>query len=156
MNRQASCATLTTMSEPISSFELTLEQLGGYEFKVGFDKPWAELHTDEPPPLGKDAGPNPSRMLAIAIANCLSASLIFCLQRKGEKVDGLKARVHVDIVRNEKGRQRIGKVEVTLLTPVARESPALLACLDTFEDFCTVTQSVRGGLDVKVNVEPMA
>ena len=45
------------MSDPVSSFDLTLEQLDGYEFKVGFDKPWAEWHTDEPPPLGKDAGP---------------------------------------------------------------------------------------------------
>lgn len=143
------------MSELVSSFELTLEQLGGFEFKVGFDKPWPELHTDEPPPLGRDAGPNPARLLALAIANCLSASLVFCLQRKGEKVEGLKARVRVDVVRNERGRQRIGQVEVTLLTPLPRESPALLTCLDTFEDFCTVTQSVRAGLDVKVNVEAM-
>ena len=47
------------MSEPVSSFDLTLEQLEGYEFKVGFDKPYAELRTDEPPPLGKDAAPTP-------------------------------------------------------------------------------------------------
>lgn len=141
------------MSDSVSSFELTLEQLDGYEFKVGFDKPWAEWRTDEPPPLGKDAGPNPSRVLALAIVNCLSASLIFCLSKKGEKVSGLKSRVHVEVVRNAKGRLRIGKVDVTLVAPVARDSAALLACLDTFEDFCTVTQSVREGFPVNVNVE---
>jgi len=31
------------MSETVSSFELTLEQLDGYEFKVGFDKGWRKI-----------------------------------------------------------------------------------------------------------------
>jgi uncharacterized OsmC-like protein len=141
------------MSEVVSSFDLTLEQLEGYEFKVGFDKPWAEWHTDEPPPLGRDAGPNPARVLALSIANCLSASLVFCLSKKGEKVTGVKSKVHVEIARNEQKRLRISSVNVTIQAPVARDSAALMACLDTFEDFCTVTQSVRDGLDVKVNVE---
>ncbi len=141
------------MSDVVSSFDLTLEQLEGYEFKVGFDKPWAPWHTDEPPPLGKDVGPNPARVLAVAIANCLAASLVFCLSKKGEKVADVKAKVTVDIVRNEHKRLRIGAVNVTIQAPLARDSAALLACLDTFEDFCVVTQSVRDGLKVNVNVE---
>ncbi|MBL8913721.1 MAG: OsmC family protein [Archangium sp.] len=141
------------MSDPVSSFDLTLEQLAGYEFKVGWDKPWAELKTDEPPPLGKDAGPGPSRMLAVAIANCLASSLLFCLSRKGEKVEGLTARVHVEIVRNAERRLRVGKVDVTLKAPLERDSKALLECIDTFEDFCTITESVRAGVQVNVNVE---
>ncbi len=139
----------------MSAFDLTLEQRSGYAFDVTFDGAWPVLKTDEPPPLGHDAGPNPARLLAAAIGNCLAASLVFCLSKKGEKVEGLKARVHVDIVRNEKNRLRVGKVDVTLAAPVARESSALLACLDTFEDFCTVTQSVREGFPVNVNVEPV-
>lgn len=144
------------MSEVVSSFELNLEQLEGYEFKVGFDKAsFPEWHTDEPPPLGQDKGPNPARVLAVAIANCLAASLVFCLSKKGEKVQGVKAKVQVETVRNEQKRLRIGAVNVTIQAPVDRESKALLACLDTFEDFCVVTQSVRAGLKVNVNVEAM-
>ena len=141
------------MSETVSSFDLTLEQLEGYEFKVGFDKPYPDLHTDEPPPLGKDSGPNPARMLAIAVVNCLSASLIFCMNKKGEKLAGVKSKVHVELIRNEQKRLRIGKVDVTIQAPVARDSEALMACLDGFEDFCIVTQSVREGLKVDVHVE---
>lgn len=144
------------MSEVVSSFELNLEQLEGYEFKVGFDKAsFPEWRTDEPPPLGKDHGPNPARVLAIAIANCLAASLVFCLSKKGEKVQGVKAKVQVETVRNEQKRLRIGAVNVTIQAPIDRESPALMACLDTFEDFCVVTQSVRAGMKVNVNVEAM-
>lgn len=144
------------MSEVVSSFELNLEQLEGYEFKVGFDKAsFPEWHTDEPPPLGQDKGPNPARVLAVAIANCLAASLVFCLSKKGEKVQGVKAKVQVETVRNEQKRLRIGAVNVTIQAPVDRESKALMACLDTFEDFCVVTQSVRAGMKVNVNVEAM-
>ena len=33
------------------------------------------LHTDESAPLRGDSDPNPSRMLVVAVANCLNASL---------------------------------------------------------------------------------
>lgn len=141
------------MSEPAGSFDLTLEQLEGYEFKVGFDKPYPELHTDEPPPLGKDSGPNPARMLAVSVANCLSASLLFCMSKKGERMAGVKSKVHVELVRNERKRLRIGRMDVTIQAPVGLDSKALSSCLDDFEDFCIVTQSVREGLKVNVNVE---
>lgn len=141
------------MSEVVSGFDLTLEQLNGYEFRVVFDKPYAELHTDEPAPLGRDVGPNPARLLAASVANCLSASLLFCLSKKGEKVAGVTSKVHVELVRNEQKRLRIGRVDVTIKAPVERDSQALMACLDGFEDFCIVTQSVREGLEVNVQVE---
>lgn len=138
----------------VSSFEIQLEQQSAYEFKVKFDKEsFADLKTDEPPPLGKDAGPNPVRLLAASVANCLSASLVFCLSKKGVKVEGLTSTARVEIVRNEKNRLRIGKVDVTIKAPLPRESEALQDCLGLFEDFCTVTQSVREGLKVNVNVE---
>jgi uncharacterized OsmC-like protein len=141
------------MTEVVSRFDLKLEQREGYAFDVAFDKPFAPLQTDEPPPLGKDSGPNPSRLLAVAIANCLAASLVFCLQKKGEKVAGLLATVHVEIVRGDTKRLRIGKVDVTLKAPLPPSSAALGECLEMFEDFCVVTQSVREGIDVRVNVE---
>lgn len=141
------------MSEAAGSFNLTVEQVHDYEFRVSFDKPYAELRTDEPAPLGQDVGPNPARLLAASIANCLSASLLFCLSKKGQKIQGLKTNVHVELVRNERNRLRIGRIDVHLAAPVDRDSAALMACLDGFEDFCVVTQSVREGLDVKVNVE---
>lgn len=59
-----------------------LVQQDGYRFEARLDNPAIPvLVTDEQPPLGTDSGPNPSRLLCTAIANCLSASLLFALRK---------------------------------------------------------------------------
>ena len=64
-------------------FSITLEHLDGYAFRLSFDETTiAPLLVDEPPPLGESRGPNPSLLIAAAVANCLTASLLFCLQRR--------------------------------------------------------------------------
>lgn len=145
------------MSQAVSEFSISVEQLNGFEFKIAFDKPkYAELLLDEPPPLGQDTAPNAARILAAAIGNCLSASLVFCMQRAGLKTQGLRSDVKVQIVRNEQRRLRVGHVDVTLHPKVAADAEALVKCLPAFEDFCTVTQSIRNGIEVSVKVEPEA
>lgn len=141
------------MSDIVSEFSIRIERVEGFEFRVQFDKPnHPDLLLDEPPPLGHDAGPNPARLLAAAVGNCLAASLLFCLQKAGARAEGMRADVRVKIARNERKRLRIGGIEVTLRPRVA--GAALEGCLPSFEDFCIVTQSVRDGLDVQVKVEP--
>ncbi len=145
------------MSETVSEFAIQIERVEGFEFRIHFDKPaYPDLLVDEPPPLGHDAGPNPARLLAAAVGNCLAASLLFCLQKAGTKAEAMKADVRVKIVRNEHKRLRIGGIEVTLHPRVQGGAAALQGCLGAFEDFCIVTQSVRDGLDVQVKVEPEA
>ena len=142
------------MSDVVSEFTFQIERVDGYEFRVRFDKEsFAELTLDEPPPLGKDAGPNPVRLLAAAVGNCLAASLTFCLQRAKTPVEGMKAEVKAQLVRNDQKRLRVGAIEVVLRPRVPGGAEALGKCLGQFEDFCVVTQSVREGLDVQVRVE---
>lgn len=140
---------------PIASrFKIQVEQVDGFEFKVRFDKEqFASLRVDEPPPLGHDAAPNAARILAAAVGNCLSASLVFCLNKAKVEARGITADVEVEIVRNEARRLRIGKIDVTLHTNLPPEHAALQGCLATFEDYCIVTESVRHGIDVNVQVE---
>jgi organic hydroperoxide reductase OsmC/OhrA len=143
------------MSEIASEFSILVEQVDGYEFRVRFDKPqFDELTLDEPAPLGKDTAPNAARLLAAAVGNCLAASLLFCLAKAGNKAEGMRANVNVQLVRNDRKRIRIGAIDVVLHPRLAGGQAALDGCLATFEDFCVVTQSVREGLDVRVRVEP--
>lgn len=142
--------------DPAGEFTLHLEQVDGFEFRVRFDKEqYHELSMDEPAPLGHDTAPNPARILGAAIGDCLSASLLFCLKRRGLAIEGLRSEVRVQLVRNENKRLRIGHVEVALHPRDPIPTEALDACLKTFEDFCVVTQSVREGIEVSVSVSPV-
>ncbi|MBM4364034.1 MAG: OsmC family protein [Deltaproteobacteria bacterium] len=139
--------------DPAGEFTLKVEQVEGFDFRVRFDKErYADLRVDEPPPLGHDSAPNPARLLAAAIGDCLSASLVFCLKRRGVAVEGLRAEVHATLVRNENKRLRIGRIDVVIHPGSGVPEDALAACRETFEDFCVVTESVRGGIDVKVEI----
>ncbi len=138
----------------MSRFSVHVEQIDGFEFRVKFDKEqFAPLLVDEPAPLGRDTAPNAARVLAAAIGNCLAASLVFCLKQAKVAASGVTADVDVQIIRNESRRLRVGKVNVTLHTDLAPNDPALASCVGTFEDFCIVTQSVRQGIEVAVQVQ---
>ncbi len=146
-----------TSSQPAGEIHVGLEQMDGFEFRIRFDdNSWPELVADEPPPLGKGRGPNPSRLLAASIGNCLAASLLFCMQKGGVEVMGLEADVGVELVRNERKRLRIGRIRVHLRPHVDHDEVKLAKCLENFEDYCVVTQSVREGVDIEVDVQPVA
>ena len=143
------------MSSEQNVFTTKLDRVKDYQFKVEFDLPgMPELLTDEPQPLGKNAGPNPSRLLSAAVGNCLSSSLVFCLNKARVGVDDVKTSVETVMRRNEKGRWRIAALNVKL-RPVIREDDVVRSrrCLELFQDFCIVTESVRKGIEVNVDVE---
>jgi uncharacterized OsmC-like protein len=132
-------------------FTLTLTRQQDYQFNVQFDLAGVpDLQLDEPAPLGAGAGPNASRLLAAAVANCLSASLLFCLGKFKQDPQGLTAHVTGKMVRNEKGRLRVGGIAVDIRLEQTVER--LAHCAGQFEEFCVVTDSVRNGIPVSVRV----
>lgn len=132
-----------------------VEPVGGYEFRARFPGDWPAFMMDEPGPLGRDSGPNAAMVLAAAVGNCLAASLTLCLGKSHAQTTGVGADVVLSMARNEKGRFRIARIEVTLDPGLAAEDAAKLdRCKGIFEDFCIVTQSVRQGIEVDVRVLP--
>ncbi len=131
-----------------------LEQIADYRFEVDFGMEGVEpLLVDEPAPLGEGAGPNPSRLLAAALANCLCASLLFCMRKSRLGLGRMKATVTTETKRNERGRLRIGAMSVVIdLEEVDDPSDRLSRCLAIFEDFCVVTATVREGVRISVTV----
>ena len=135
-------------------FTIELLQQHDYRFEARFDHAAVPpLVVDEGPPLGGDAGPDPVRLLAVAVGHCLAASLLFALRKLRNDPGALHASVSVRMVRNAQRRLRVGGIDVELRLGVsAAELPMLGRALAQFEDYCTVTQSVRGGLPVQVRV----
>lgn len=133
---------------------IQLRQQADYRFEVHFEGTEVDpLFTDEPPPLGGGTGPNPARLLGAAVANCLSASLLFALRKFGNEPGHMETDCTLAPERNAQGRWRIQhiEVEIRLGVPWASLKHAGRA-LAQFEDFCIVTQSVRAGIDVRVKV----
>jgi len=146
--------TVKGKNEEHGSFSVALDCIQDFEFRVKFDKNYQDLTIDEPPPVGSDKGPNPSRLLAAAVGGCLSASLLFSARKLRLNITGLHADVLVRHTRNEKGRLRIGDMDVKI-TPKMDEpdEQKFRRCLELFEDYCVVTQSVRNGINVSVAIQ---
>ncbi len=139
------------MREQVS---VTVTRQEKYRFLVDFGPGIAATVADEPPPLGGGAGPSPSQLLAAAVANCLSASLLFAHGKFREDPGVLTATVDCQIGRNESNRLRVVGMTATITLGVAPESLSHLdRALAQFEDFCTVSQSVRSGIPLTVTVK---
>jgi len=136
-------------------FEIELRHQGDYRFVVQFDKPAIpRLITDEGAPIGADAGPSPTQLLGTAVANCLSASLLFALRKYKNEPGMLRTLARIHLGRNEHRRLRVARIEVALHLGVpAAQLQMLERVLAQFEDFCVVTQSVRLSIPVEVRVE---
>ena len=88
------------------------------------------------------------------MANCLSASLVFAIGKfKGDPGD-LVTTATWEVGRNEHNRLRITGVNVAITLGVTADAlPRLDRALEQFEDFCTVSQSVRSGIPFNVTVK---
>lgn len=136
---------------------ITITRQQGYQFLVDFAPGMAQLMADEPPPLGEAAGPSPSHILLAAVANCLTASLTFALQKFKQDPGPLSATATATMGRNEENRLRIQHVDVDIRLGVTGTDLAHLdRALAQFEEFCTVSMSVRQGIEIGVRVTDSA
>jgi uncharacterized OsmC-like protein len=136
-----------------STQTVRLIQAHDFQFDVDFGAAVPALRVDEPPPLGQGAGPTPVQLLASAVGNCLSASLLFALRKFRQAPEPISCAVEADVGRNAEGRLRVlaMRVQLTLGVAAARLEH-LQRVLDTFEAYCTVTQSVGTAIPVTVSV----
>ncbi len=141
------------MSEE-KTFKVDMAREEGFAFKVDFGLEGVEpLVMDEPAPLGGESGPNASKVLAATVGNCLCASLLFCLQKSKVDVYGMRATVDGVMARNREGRWRIREMNVEISPEVSEGNRKKLErCIELFESFCIVSQSIEQGIPINVNV----
>ena len=142
----------------VQSQRVSIELKKGYQFLVRFEdvKGKPTLLCDGVPPLGDGEGPNPAAVLGAAVGNCLAASLALCLRKARLEPVSLGANVITHIARNEKGRFRIASIDVELAPELGVQNAGQRCCEELFEDFCTVTASIRRGIPISVSLRDSA
>jgi len=133
--------------------KVTLRQGEDYQFEINFSEGGPTLLADEPAPLGGGSGPAPAQLLVAAVANCLSDSLLFALRKFNQAAEPISASATGAVGRNDQGRMRVQRIAVEIrLGAPADGLQHLDRILGQFEDFCTVTQSVRAGIEVQIEI----
>ena len=92
-------------------------------------------------------------MLCAAVGNCLSDSLLFAFRKFKQAPDPIHCEVQAQVGRNDQGRVRVLNMEAKLKLGVSGDQlEHTERVLSQFEEFCTVTQSVRKGIPVHTRV----
>lgn len=139
------------MSESFVHVQLVQRQ--DYQFDIQFGAGIPPVMGDEPAPLGAGLGPSPVQLLAAAVGNCLSDSLLFALRKFKQAPEPLHCAVRAEVGRNAEGRMRVLGIHATLTLGVpAAGLQHLDRVLDQFEAYCTVTQSVGQGIPIGIEV----
>lgn len=132
---------------------ITIKQVEGYKFVVDFGAMLPVLRVDEAPPIGGGEGPFPEQLLVAGVTNCLCASLMFALGKYKQDGQGIAAEARFRLARNDGGRLRIAGIAVSIELGAAAETmPRLDKVLAQFEQFCTVSESVKAGIPVTVSL----
>ncbi|OHV06701.1 peroxiredoxin, partial [Methylorubrum extorquens] len=130
-----------------------IRQIEAYAFRIDFGESFVPLLTDEPEPIGGGTGPSPEQVLIAAVSNCLCASLAFALGKYRQEGRGVSAEAIGRVARNAEGRLRLVGIEVDIALGAPAESMDRLdRVLAQFEQFCTVSESVKAGVPVAVAV----
>jgi len=131
-----------------NQFTIEMKHVEGLEFRVKFD-----LENLDELSVGGGAAPSASRLLAAAAANCLSASLLYCVAKNSPSAGSLHARAFCCLERNERGRTRISSIAITLeVNSELEQALRMKRCLNLYEEFSMAAASLRQGFPVSVRV----
>ncbi len=132
---------------------VVLRQQQDFQFAIDFGGGLPPLIADEHPPLGQGQGPTPVQLLAAAVGNCLSDSLLFALRKFKQAPEPIRCELTAEIGRNAENRLRVLALDVGLKLGVpAAQLAHLDRVLEQFEAFCTVGASVAQGIPLRVTV----
>ena len=136
------------------NFRVSMRRQEGFRFEVDFGlEGVGPLYMDEPEPVGGNSGPNAGKVLAAAMGNCLTTSLLFCLQKARAEVGDVETKVDGVMRRNDKGRWRIAEINVEISPEVGEEYDSRYErCHGLFEDFCIVSKSIEQGIPINVKI----
>lgn len=137
------------MTENIS---VTLTHKDDYRFEVDFNESFRGFVSDIEKPAGDSCGPAQSHMLLAAVANCLSVSFLYSLNRFGIDGGNIVTKAMLDICQKN-GVYRVDKINVAITTGKSgEEMQGLENVLTGFENISTISRSVLEGVPIETHV----
>ncbi|TFG20975.1 MAG: hypothetical protein EU533_05725, partial [Promethearchaeota archaeon] len=113
-------------------------------------------------PEEKKRGPDAAQLLGLAVLSCLSASFIYCLNKRELTIKDLDGKAEIFFKKNERGYIRIDKIDILIIPKT--DDPEILKRINQcikklksgkmfFEETCIITPSVEKGIKVNVKVD---
>lgn len=100
-------------------------------------------------------GPSPVKLLALSVLSCLLASFEFCLEKKNLELSDLEGKAEIIIARDKKNFWRVKKIDIDILPKI--DNPEMRKrvdqCKRLFEQYCIISESLRKGIEINVNLE---
>ncbi|MFX1275348.1 MAG: OsmC family protein [Promethearchaeota archaeon] len=142
--------------------EIKLEKDLVFKTSIGLGR-FKDFFIDETLDNNKDLeGPDAAQMLGMAILSCLSASFIFCLAKRNLNLDDLEARAEISFKKIDRGYTRVKEINIKIVPRTRNEATLkrINQCVKEmksgkmmFEENCIITESVREGIKVTVDIE---
>ena len=132
---------------------VTLRQVENFQFSHDYGGGLPALISDEPPPLGAAAGPNPVELLLSAVGACMSSSFNFAMRKYHETPGAISTTATATVGRDEANHLRVQQLEIAIhFAAEAASVSHLPRVLEQFESFCTVGAAVARGIPTRVTV----
>ena len=148
--------------EENSIAEIKLEKDLIFKTNIGLER-FKDFFIDETLDQNKELeGPDAAQLLGLAILSCLSTSFIFCLNKRNLNLNDLNARAEISFKKIEKGYTRVKEINIKIFPKTDDEITIkrVKQCLKEmksgkmmFEENCIITESVREGIKVNLDVE---
>lgn len=143
--------------QPERLFDVRLTHLHNYQFQNQASEEnrpqGTSFLSDEPDPVGDNAGPPTPALLASAVGHCLSASLLETCRKARVPILSMETHARAVVRPNEEGYPRIARINVTLEPHLAEDHPRRERCEEIFQKYCTVSSSLKPAIDIQVRVQ---
>lgn len=139
------------------NFKVNIKHVDKYRFRSQASEDGVDhgdaFYSDEPNPVGDASAPATPALFAASLGHCLSAALLEALRKSRIDVLGSETEAVAVVKLNSDGLPRIDHVDIKIKPTIRENNARKERCADIFENYCTVTASVKKGIDVRVNVE---
>jgi uncharacterized OsmC-like protein len=143
-------------NQPERRFDIHLRHLDGYRFETQASEDGVphgpSFVSDEPDPVGDNTGPATPALLATAVGHCLSASLLETSRKARLAITGIETQATAVVRPNGDGNPRIARIEVALFPRLHEDNPRRQQCEAVFQNYCTVSSSLKPAIDIQVAV----